>query len=206
MADKPLGWLNPRGPSESAAFAAMDPATAEQCKLQLVQQHSLFKQQTAALASAVQRQVQLANEIPVFIEEDGKPVQIWNPLEAVKAEIEAAQAEGDLCHILIAQTVQLKIVLLCCSKPWEEQLQLHHKLRQRSLTANTFVTGAQKASEAVAAAAPTTSTVTSPETKTSRLLPEQEQVLLRFFGAQDRVDHREAALLARQVRISTTLT
>ena len=206
MADKPLGWLNPRGPSESAAFAAMDPATAEQCKLQLVQQHSLFKQQTAALASAVQRQVQLANEIPVFIEEDGKPVQIWNPLEAVKAEIEAAQAEGDLCHILIAQTVQLKIVLLCCSKPWEEQLQLHHKLRQRSLTANTFVTGAQKASEAVAAAAPTTSTVTSPETKTSRLLPEQELVLLRFFGTQDRVDHREAALLARQVRISTTLT
>jgi hypothetical protein len=79
------------------------------------------------------------------------------------------------------------------------------KLCQRSLTASTFVTGAQKASEAVAAAAPTTSTVTSPETKTSRLLPEQEQVLLRFFGAQDRVDHREAALLARQVHISTIL-
>lgn len=99
MADKPLGWLNPRGPSESAAFAAMDPAIAEQCKLQLVQQHSLFKQQTAALASAVQLQVQLANEVPVFIEEDGKPVQVWNPLEAVKAEIDAAQAQGDLCHI-----------------------------------------------------------------------------------------------------------
>ncbi|KAL0034616.1 hypothetical protein WJX79_010733 [Trebouxia sp. C0005] len=87
--------------------------------------------------------------------EDGKPVQVWNPLEAIKAEIEAAQAEG-----------------------------------------------AQKASEAVAAVAPTTSTVTSPETKTSRLLPEQEQVLLRFFGAQDRVDHREAALLARQASCS----
>ncbi|KAL0029923.1 hypothetical protein WJX77_007833 [Trebouxia sp. C0004] len=155
MADKPLGWLNPRGPSESAAFTSMDPGSAEQCKLQLVQQHSLFKQQTAALASAVQLQVQLANEIPVFIEEDGKQVQVWNPLEAVKAEIKAAQAQG-----------------------------------------------AQKAAEAVAAAAPTTSTVTSPETKTSRLLPEQEQVLLRFFGAQDRVDHREAALLARQASCS----
>ena len=68
------------------------------------------------------------------------------------------------------------------------------------------MTGAQKASEAVAAVAPTTSTVTSPETKTSRLLPEQEQVLLRFFGAQDRVDHREAALLARQVHTSLILT
>jgi len=87
----------------------------------------------------------------------------------------------------------------------EEQLQINHKLPQRLLTVNTFVTGAQKASEAVAAAAPTTSTVTSPETKTSRLLPEQEQVLLRFFGAQDRVDHREAALLARQVHIPTIL-
>lgn len=125
MADKPLGWLNPRGPSESAAFAAMDPAIAEQCKLQLVQQHSLFKQQTAALASAVQLQVQLANELPVFIEEDGKTVQVWNPLEAVKAEIDAAQAEGALCHILVVQTVKLKIVLLCCNKPLEEQLQLN---------------------------------------------------------------------------------
>ena len=47
----------------------------------------------------------------------------------------------------------------------------------------------------------TTSTVSSPEAKTSRLLPEQEQVLLRFFGAQDRVDREEALLLARQVRL-----
>ena len=125
MADKPLGWLNPRGPSESAAFAAMDPAIAEQCKLQLVQQHSLFKQQTAALASAVQLQVQLANELPVFIEEDGKTVQVWNPLEAVKAEIDAAQAQGDLCHLPVAQTVILKILLLCRNKPLEEQLQLN---------------------------------------------------------------------------------
>ena len=118
MADKPLGWLNPRGPSESAAFATMDPATAEQCKLQLVQQHSLFKQQTAALASAVQLQVQLANEIPVFIEEDGKPVQVWNPLEAIKAEIEAAQAEGDFCHILVAQTVNCRYYCSAATSPW----------------------------------------------------------------------------------------
>ena len=98
MADKPLAfpWLNPQGPSESTAFTVMDPAVAERCKLQLVQQHSLFKQQTAALASAVQLQVQLANEIPVYIEESGKQVQVWNPLEAVKVEIAAAQAEGTL--------------------------------------------------------------------------------------------------------------
>ena len=72
----------------------MDPAAAEQCKQQLVRQHMLFKQQTAALASAVHTQVRLANEVPVFIEEDGGRVQVWNPLEIVKAEIAAAQAEG----------------------------------------------------------------------------------------------------------------
>lgn len=52
-----------------------------------------------------------------------------------------------------------------------------------------------------AAAAATTSAVSSPEAKTARLVPEQEQVLLRFFGAQDRVDREEALLLAKQVRI-----
>ena len=59
---------------------------------------------------------------------------------------------------------------------------------------------AEKMPEAtIAAAAATTSTVTSPEAKTSRLSPEQEQILLRFFGAQDRVDREEAFVLARQV-------
>ncbi len=64
-----------------------------------------------------------------------------------------------------------------------------------------LATGAEKAPEAVAAAAvaATTSAVTSPEAKTSRLLPEQEQILLQFFGAQDRVDREEAYVLARQV-------
>ena len=59
------------------------------------------------------------------------------------------------------------------------------------------VTGAAKAPEALAAA--TTSTVSSPEAKTSRLLPEQEQILLKFFGAQDKVDREEALFLAKQV-------
>ena len=54
---------------------------------------------------------------------------------------------------------------------------------------------------AAAAVAATTLAVSSPEAKTARLIPEQEQVLLRFFGAQDRVDREEALLLARQVRI-----
>ena len=58
---------------------------------------------------------------------------------------------------------------------------------------------------ATAAAAATTSAVSSPEAKTARLIPEQEQVLLRFFGAQDRVDREEALLLARQVRILVTM-
>lgn len=93
MADKPLAfpWLIARGPAESTAFALMDPATAEQCKQQLVHQYNLFKQQTAALGLAVHRQVQLANEIPVHIEENGNKVRIWNPLEAIRAEITAAQ-------------------------------------------------------------------------------------------------------------------
>ena len=96
MADKPLAfpWLNPKGPLESTAFSTMNPEVAEQCKQQLVQQHMLFKQQTAALASAVHRQVSLANEIQVFVEESGSRTQVWNPLEAVKAEIAAAQVEG----------------------------------------------------------------------------------------------------------------
>ena len=64
---------------------------AEYCKQQLVQQHTLFKQQTAALAAAVQQQVQLANHIPVYIEENGSSVRVWNPLEVIKAEIAAAQ-------------------------------------------------------------------------------------------------------------------
>ena len=96
MADKPLAfpWLNPRGPTESVAFAVMDPEVAEQCKSQLVQQHILFKQQTAALASAVQLQVQLAKQIPVYIEEDGKSVRVWNPLETAKAEMDPAALEN----------------------------------------------------------------------------------------------------------------
>ena len=54
--------------------------------------------------------------------------------------------------------------------------------------------------EAVPAAVATNQpAVTSPEAKTSRLLPEQEQVLLRFFGAQDKVDREEALALASQV-------
>ena len=104
MADKPLAsaWLNAVGPQESLAVDKMDPATAEQCRMQLVKQHLLFKQQTAALHSAVNTQIQLANEIPVHIEEGGKAVQVWNPLEAVKAEITAAQAlQGVLCTICI---------------------------------------------------------------------------------------------------------
>lgn len=60
--------------------------------------------------------------------------------------------------------------------------------------------------ETIAAAAATTSTVTSPEAKTSRLSPEQEQILLRFFGAQDRVDREEAFVLARQVHTLTLLS
>ena len=100
MADKPLAfpWLNPKGPPESLAFSTMDPSVAELCKQQLVQQHLLFKEQTAALASAVYRQVYLANEVPVFVEENGSRVQVWNPLEAVKAEVAAAQAQG--AHLL----------------------------------------------------------------------------------------------------------
>lgn len=100
MADKPLAsaWLNTVGPQESLAVDKMDPATAEQCRMQLVKQHLLFKQQTAALHSAIKTQIQLANEIPVYIEEGGKAVQIWNPLAAVKAGITAAQAlQGVLC-------------------------------------------------------------------------------------------------------------
>ena len=49
------------------------------------------------------------------------------------------------------------------------------------------------------AAAINQSAVSSPEAKTSRLLPEQEQILLRFFGAQDKVDREEALALANQV-------
>lgn len=96
MADKPLAfpWLNPKGPQESMALSTLDPAVAEQCKQHLVQQHMLFKQQTAALASAVHRQVSLANEVPVFVDENGTRVRVWNPLEAVKTEIAAAQAQG----------------------------------------------------------------------------------------------------------------
>ena len=75
---------------------------------------------------------------------------------------------------------------------------------------SVFISGAEKVlaatAAAAAAAAATTSTVTSPEAKTSRLLPEQEQVLLRFFGAQDRVDREEALLLARQVRRPSACT
>ncbi len=116
MADKPLAfpWLNTRGPSESTAFALMDPVLAEQCKQQLVQQHTLFKQQTAGLASAVQLQVQLANDIPVYIEEDGKSVRIWNPLEAVKAEIVAAQkASGRLHNLSSLHSINLENTLHC---------------------------------------------------------------------------------------------
>lgn len=113
MADKPLAytWLNPKGPQEGMAISTLDPAVAEQCKQQLVQQHLLFKQQTAALASAVYRQVSLANEVPVFVEEDGARVQIWNPLEAVKAEIAAAQAQG--AHCLFQVTKLLSIIIGC---------------------------------------------------------------------------------------------
>ena len=70
----------------------MGPEMAEQGKLQLVKQHMLFKQQTSALLSAVTTQIQLANEIPVHIDEEGKRVRVWNPLERVKAEVTAAQA------------------------------------------------------------------------------------------------------------------
>ena len=63
-----------------------------------------------------------------------------------------------------------------------------------------------KAVKTTAPVAATTSTVSSPESKTARLVPEQEQVLLRFFGAQDRVNTREEALLlARQVRMLFTV-
>ena len=102
MADKPLAfpWLNPKGPQESMALSTMEPVVAEQCKQQLVQQHRLFKQQTAALASAVYRQVYLANEIPVFVEENGSRIQVWNPLETVKAEATAAQGQETPSTIL----------------------------------------------------------------------------------------------------------
>ena len=108
MADKPLAfpWLNPRGPPESTAIAIMDPIVAEQCKQELVQQHALFKQQTAALASAVQLQVQLANKIPVYIEENGSSVRVWSPLEAVQAEIIAAQ-NGQHTTLLFANASSL---------------------------------------------------------------------------------------------------
>lgn len=94
MADKPLAfaWLNIVGPQESTAVDQMDPATAELCRMQLVKQHMLFKQQTAALHSAVKLQIQLANEIPVFIDEGGKAVQVWNPLDSVKAEVNVAHS------------------------------------------------------------------------------------------------------------------
>ena len=59
--------------------------------------------------------------------------------------------------------------------------------------------GPGKLSAVPAAAAVNQSVVTSPEAKTSRLLPEQEQILLRFFGAQDKVDREEALALANQV-------
>ena len=78
----------------------MEPAVAEQCKQQLMQQHVLFKQQTAALASAVYRQVYLANEIPVFVEENGSRIQVWNPLESVKAEVTAAEVQGTHLDVL----------------------------------------------------------------------------------------------------------
>lgn len=102
MADKPLAfpWLNPKGPQESMALSTMEPAVAEQCKQQLVKQHMLFKQQTAALASAVYRQVCLANEIPIFVEEDGSRIQVWNPLETVKAELTAAQGQDTALSLL----------------------------------------------------------------------------------------------------------
>ena len=94
MADKPLAfaWLNAVGPPDTLAIDQMDSATAEQCRLQLVRQHTLFKQQTAALHSAVKTQIQLANEIPVYVEDNGKSVQVWNPLETVKAAVTATQA------------------------------------------------------------------------------------------------------------------
>lgn len=190
MADKPLAfpWLNPKGPQESMAFPTMDPAVAEQCKQQLVQQHLLFKQQTAALASAVYRQVCLANEIPVFVEENGSRVQIWNPLETVKAEVAAAHAQGaDLLSLWVHCCLQTRECFIM-STPEETVLPADAKTVETTAAA-------------AAAVAATTSTVSSPEAKTARLVPEQEQVLLRFFGAQDRVDREEALLLARQVRI-----
>lgn len=106
MADKPLAfaWLNAVGPPDTLAIDQMDPATAEQCRLQLVRQHTLFRQQTAALHSAVQTQIQLANEIPVYVEENGKPVQVWNPLEAVKAEVTATQALQGAFYILLCNS------------------------------------------------------------------------------------------------------
>ena len=72
----------------------------------------------------------------------------------------------------------------------------------------TVIPTGAKAPETTAPAATvatTSSAVSSPEAKTARLVPEQEQVLLRFFGAQDRVDREEAVLLARQVRILVTM-
>lgn len=193
MADKPLAfpWLNPKGPQESMAFLTMEPAVAEQCKQQLVQQNLLFKQQTAALASAVYRQVYLANEIPVFVEENGSKVQIWNPLETVKAEVAAAQAQGaELLNLLVHCCLQTRECYLVYT-PQEIVIPADAKAIETTVPA--------------AAVAATTSTVTSPEAKTARLVPEQEQVLLRFFGAQDRVDREEALLLARQVRILVTM-
>lgn len=107
MADKPLAfpWLNSKGPQEGMAFSTMEPAVAEQCKQQLMQQHVLFKQQTAALASAVYRQVYLANEIPVFVEEHGSRVQVWNPLQSVKAEVTAAHVQGTIISFCFANAL-----------------------------------------------------------------------------------------------------
>lgn len=116
MADKPLAfaWLNAVGPPESLAIDRMDPATAGICRMQLVKQHMLFKQQTAALRSAVKAQVQLANEIPVFVDEGGKAVQVWNPLEVVKAEVTAAQA---LQGVLSMQRIQVAPVVCMTIAP-----------------------------------------------------------------------------------------
>lgn len=60
--------------------------------------------------------------------------------------------------------------------------------------------GAEQAPATATSAAATSLNTTSPEAKTSKLLPEQEQILLKFFGAQDKVNQEEAAMLARQVQ------
>lgn len=200
MADKPhaFPWLNTKGPQEGMPISTLDPAVAEQCKQQLVQQHLLFKQQTAALASAVYRQVSLANEVPVFVEEDGARVQVWNPLEAVKAEIAAAQAQG--VHYL-HQVTRLLSMFIRCTVFWCPTV---HWPAMTYVPAGASAEETTPAAAAAAAVAATTTTVSSPE-KSARLVPEQEQVLLRFFGAQDRVDPEEASLLARQVQELITL-